>query len=772
MTNRKLKASCVIFSLFLNILLLDAEEIKIYSDKTATTLRNPVVYLPEKDVFLTSFGRKNLFIIDIYTGIVEKVFDDDFKNSICYIQLSDDGKYIFCLESEQFYPYTCTSYIILDRNNFDIVKLFSTNGYIQQFSNDYKISSSDGKYIGIGQTTHELSVISLIDFAEVFKIEVKGHIGVWSVSSDDRVIINWGDYTGKTHNYLYDLKKKVLLKDFEGQGESFRFSLYSQFIFSDRSLYDAKSLRYIKKMDSNLQLAIESGQESFIIANGEVDLEKIDFLRSLKMLPYRANGDRVDPSSSHGCFSSCRKYYVESGANQNIQIYRIDGENTAIIYTTTMFDDGEWVSITPDGYYNASAHGDEHLNVRYGFKAFGLNQFSKAYYHPEVLEARSRGEKDPNIVRYFGDLKLNVAPPIVKVEEKLTGTIAKLSVTVLDPALKYPLDSVRIFINGRMLSFSELSKAKGEKIAVSDTSIVPKDKASNFLNFEIEVDLEHGENLIEVLADNEACYGMKTINLTSNEMIRKTKPDLWIYAIGINDYDSLPKNRPNNDSGLIDLKNAVSDSNKIIEIFKSQKGKTYNKIHVLQLSDDSALKPTKQTIKENMAFFEKMAPNDIAVFFVAAHGISVNGSFYILPKDVFVDLDGLHPNLNGCLDVNDILQVTNIHGRKLILIDTCQSGGIDNNIVVRTLKNRSTAIFTAAREYEYAQESEDVGGHFTHSIVSCVKENKNNDICLLDLSNYVYDEVKQLSKFGGRGRIRQHPEILIPDGMKNYIIAK
>lgn len=82
-------------------------------------------------MFLTSFGRKNLFTIDIYTGIVEKVFDDDFKNSICYIQLSDDGKYIFCLESEQFYPYTCTSYIILDRNNFDIVKLFSTNGYIQ-----------------------------------------------------------------------------------------------------------------------------------------------------------------------------------------------------------------------------------------------------------------------------------------------------------------------------------------------------------------------------------------------------------------------------------------------------------------------------------------------------------------------------------------------------------------------------------------------------------------------------------------------------------------
>ena len=117
---------------------------------------------------------------------------------------------------------------------------------------------------------------------------------------------------------------------------------------------------------------------------------------------------------------------------------------------------------------------------------------------------------------------MSVAPPIVKVEETLKGTVANLTVTVLDPALKYPLDSVQIFINGRMLSSCELSKAKGEKIAVSDTSIISKDKASNFLKFEIEVDLEHGENIIEVLADNEARYGIKAINFTSDELKHNT----------------------------------------------------------------------------------------------------------------------------------------------------------------------------------------------------------------------------------------------------------
>lgn len=44
----------------------------------------------------------------------------------------------------------------------------------------------------------------------------------------------------------------------------------------------------------------------------------------------------------------------------------------------------------------------------------------------------------------------------------------------------------------------------------------------------------------------------------------------------------------------------------------------------------------------------------------------------------------------------------------------------------------------------------------------------NNVMCL---QKSIFLEII-LSKFGGRWRVRQHSEILIPDGMKNYIIAK
>lgn len=51
------------------------------------------------------------------------------------------------------------------------------------------------------------------------------------------------------------------------------------------------------------------------------------------------------------------------------------------------FDDGEWVAITPEGYYNASANGDKHLNVRIGNNVYGIDRYRSTYYKPRVVEA-------------------------------------------------------------------------------------------------------------------------------------------------------------------------------------------------------------------------------------------------------------------------------------------------------------------------------------------------------------------------------------------------
>jgi WD40 repeat protein len=52
------------------------------------------------------------------------------------------------------------------------------------------------------------------------------------------------------------------------------------------------------------------------------------------------------------------------------------------------FNDGEWLAMTPDGYYSASAKGDQYLNARVGNTVTGIDRYRSAFNKPAVLAAR------------------------------------------------------------------------------------------------------------------------------------------------------------------------------------------------------------------------------------------------------------------------------------------------------------------------------------------------------------------------------------------------
>jgi len=58
------------------------------------------------------------------------------------------------------------------------------------------------------------------------------------------------------------------------------------------------------------------------------------------------------------------------------------------------FNDGEWIVITPEGYYNSSPNGDKYLNVRVGNNVYGIDQWRKTFYRPDIVEARLAGNAD------------------------------------------------------------------------------------------------------------------------------------------------------------------------------------------------------------------------------------------------------------------------------------------------------------------------------------------------------------------------------------------
>jgi WD40 repeat protein len=58
------------------------------------------------------------------------------------------------------------------------------------------------------------------------------------------------------------------------------------------------------------------------------------------------------------------------------------------------FNDGEWIVITPEGYYNSSPNGEKYLNVRVGNNFYGIDQYRDTFYKPDIVEARLAGNAD------------------------------------------------------------------------------------------------------------------------------------------------------------------------------------------------------------------------------------------------------------------------------------------------------------------------------------------------------------------------------------------
>jgi WD40 repeat protein len=68
------------------------------------------------------------------------------------------------------------------------------------------------------------------------------------------------------------------------------------------------------------------------------------------------------------------------------------GKEIALFISST---DGEWIVITPDGYYAASPQGDRYLNVRIDNTVTSIDSFRSVFYNPDMVRARLTGEADP-----------------------------------------------------------------------------------------------------------------------------------------------------------------------------------------------------------------------------------------------------------------------------------------------------------------------------------------------------------------------------------------
>src|SRR6185369_15752211 len=105
-----------------------------------------------------------------------------------------------------------------------------------------------------------------------------------------------------------------------------------------------------------------------------------------------------------------RRLYI--GGDSSLRI--IDVPSWKEIAMATGFEDGEWIVITAEGYYNASEKGSEYLRVKAGESSYGVDSFYDVFYRPDIVAARLRGEDISGLVNITMKDVIKNPPPSVE----------------------------------------------------------------------------------------------------------------------------------------------------------------------------------------------------------------------------------------------------------------------------------------------------------------------------------------------------------------------
>jgi uncharacterized caspase-like protein len=472
-------------------------------------------------------------------------------------------------------------------------------------------------------------------------------------------------------------------------------------------------------------------------------------------------------------FSPNGRQALSSSSDETVRLWDVSSGKEIAQFIS--FTDGEWIVITPDGFYNASPFGDQYLNVRVGNNVFGIDQYSATFFKPQIVEARLGGNTNivtPNIKI---DDVVKFPPPQITIRSPGQGTQVTTAQAVLSALVedeKNPVKEIKVLVNGRLVGGDELSKITGTRGISVRTEKIEVPSNQRRVEFSFPITLEPGNNRIQVIASNSYSESSSSVEISYQTSRDWDKPNLWILAVGINKYDS----------PIVDNLNfAVNDAREIVNFFKAQEGKRFGKVNSLLITDDTPVKPTAANIIDNVDFLSKAGQHDVILLFLAGHGINDNrtGEFFFVASDTGFSSDG-QIQRSRAVPHKEIMRVSDLPGKKLIFIDACHSenvgGGtrsvaMDNTRLLREIMEPSTVVFTSSTGKQVSHEYErQRHGAFTWALLQGLKGaadyDKNGQITMKALDMFVSRTVPDMTDGA------QHPTSTVKGGSYvDFVIA-
>ena len=400
---------------------------------------------------------------------------------------------------------------------------------------------------------------------------------------------------------------------------------------------------------------------------------------------------------------------------------------------------GEWLAMTPAGFFASSDRSPKVLSIVRGVEVTSVAQVSHHLYRPDLVEHLLKGDPEHKYEAATNDFHLykifdsGPAPQIETIPERrgeLVGDTVRLAARIVDTGGGIG-DKVVWRVNG---------VTQGDVMESS-----PSLPGQSFRIVEQALRIDPSKrNVVELTVYNrEGLLAALPLRFEVDRYITtEPRPKMHVLAIGVSAY-------ADRDWQLL---HAVTDAKAFAVALQEVAAPIYPKVNVRVLADSDVT-----TARLNAVFHalrDEIAAADVFVLFVAGHGRNASGTYYFLPQDF-----KLGPNRSLKTDAigQDRWQawLAMIPAQKSVLVfDTCESSGAV--ALSRGPREREAAmdrlsfatgrsVITAARQAAY----EGFKGHgvLTYALLEALAKSEGKDeLYLLEIAGYVNRKVPEFSQ--------------------------
>lgn len=427
-----------------------------------------------------------------------------------------------------------------------------------------------------------------------------------------------------------------------------------------------------------------------------------------------------------------------------------DTKTMTELYTYVQIDRSNWLTKNPQGYFDGTKKALEYVNYVSGMDVVPVSSLFEKYYTPGLIlrimegETFETGENIHDMIE--GSLDVELA--ITDTEYRGGGALVMWRDSIVPITISVNGETnpseIRLYNNGKLV-LSEDWKQKVQFRGGGDTKTC-------------DIQLNAGRNEIKVVVVDEDQTESTPQQLDIGYDGKAALMDLYILAIGINDYEN----------SSYDLNYAVNDAKTFLKSIKDGAGDLFSSVNEYLIKDKDAVRGEIEAALNNI--MAVAGPEDVFIFYYAGHGVmsmeDKNGDsdFFIVTHDITNLYGDPQMLIDNAISATNMMEYARqiLAEKQLFVLDACHSGGALESFAVRggtrekalaqLAHSTGTYFLTASQDYQFANESGGLGhGLFTYAIIEALHGmadggNQDKKITIGEMKSYVEDRVPELSE--------------------------